>query len=175
MTAHDGTGELPALGGDDAILRCDSAEEVDRVVLALLTQARRSIAVSAPVLDLPAFNAERTARALARFAADNRRNHARVLIDNEQDLMRRNPRLVELCRSLPSFIELRVLPQEYGPLEELVVVADGTGFLRRREPGGTDASASMNAPARCRQLLREFDHRWERGERPRELTVTGLK
>lgn len=175
MADHEGDGPLPTLGGADDVIRCDSPAAIDRFAQALLVQARRSVAVSSPVYDLPAFNTEQTSQGLASLVAASRRNQVRLLLEDEQDFLRRNPRLVELCRSLPSFIQVRVLPREYGPLEELMIVADATGFLLRREAGGSHAGASMNAPARSRRLLREFDHRWERAERSRELTVTGLK
>ncbi|HSD97496.1 MAG TPA: hypothetical protein VLB06_10185, partial [Sulfuricaulis sp.] len=73
-------------------------DDVADFLAGLAESATREIVIFAPQIDGALFNTPRFARALASFAARHRNNLARIVVEDTEQVLRDNDRLVGLCR-----------------------------------------------------------------------------
>ncbi len=140
----------------------------------LLAQARRRIDCYAPRLDLPVFASSAAAETLAHFVVASRQNRIRLLIGDERWFLRHNPRLVELARRFPSFMEVRRPPEELEMPDECFVVVDDAAHFQQPKLDDPRCILITGDRRGAARLQRRFDAEWELGEPLAELFTTGL-
>ena len=149
-------------------------DEVREYLAELAESATREIMIFAPRLDGDLFNSARFARALASFAARHRHNHARIVVEDTEQALRDNDRVVELCRRLSDFIHLHQVGEEHLGIRERFVVVDHRGYLRQQDLEKPDTIAHPRDTREAVLLVRRFNELWDRSEAIASLRTSGL-
>lgn len=158
----------------DAQLLNGAAAFADRAVQ-MVNGARMELALLTQDLDRRLYGSEAFADALRRFVLQHGRTRVRVLVNNTKGAIAGNPRLVELGRSLSSFVEFRELQlARRQAVREEYLVADGRLLLYRETPQDLESRYYGNAPPMARLQLKEFDTLWNESTTAQELRKLGL-
>ena len=149
-------------------------DSIRDAVATLIGQARREIIVFAPQMDAYFFNNSQLARSLASFAARNRNNLARVLVEDATQVLRDNDRIVALCRRLSEFIQMRQVAEEHLGFREMFVIVDGVSYLH--QPDVTEYECVVEPAGRkgAVELRQRFQPMWDRSEPAVGLNTAGL-
>jgi hypothetical protein len=148
--------------------------EVSEFLSGLVESAAREIVVFAPRLDSALFNTARFSRALASFAARHHHNHARIIVEDTEQALRDNDRLVGLCRRLSDFIHMQRVAEEHLGIRIMFVVVDHVGYLLQSDTSKPDCTAAASDPRMAVQLVRRFNGMWDRSEPITSLRAAGL-
>lgn len=146
----------------------------DRIA-SLIESARREIIIFSPQMDAYFFNGSQATRSLASFAARHRYNRARLLIEDAGQSLRDNDRVVELCRRLSEFIQLRQVGEEHLGLREMFVIVDGVSYLHQLDVTEPECVVEPAGRKRAVELRSRFEHMWERSEPAIGLNTAGLR
>jgi len=137
-------------------------EENGIAVVKMAQQCRRAIEIISRNLDPPLFDDSDFLDAAKGMALKNRGLSVRLLVFEPKKIVSRRHRLVDLARSLPTFIEMRVPPVEYKDFNEMVFIADSTGYLHRLYAERYEAKVNFNDKRVARYLVKEFDEMWDK-------------
>lgn len=148
--------------------------EVSDFLATLAENATREIVIFAPRLDGAFFNGSRFARALASFAARHRQNLARIVVEDTEQTLRDNDRLVGLCRRLSDFIHMQQVAEEHLGIREMFMVVDHRGYLYQQDTAKPDCVAHAHDGHEAVLLTRRFNELWDRSEPIVALRATGL-
>ena len=148
--------------------------EVSDFLTELVENATREIVIFAPQLDSSLFNTARFARALASFAARQRHNLARIVVEDTELAIRDNDRLVGLCRRLSDFIHMHQVSDEHIGIREMFVVVDHRGYLHQADSAKPDCIAAAQDSHHGILLARRFNELWDRSEPILSLRSAGL-
>jgi hypothetical protein len=148
--------------------------EIAAQIATLVSQARREIALFAPELEPALFNTAALDHALAGFAIAHRHNRARLLVEDTQQAVRDNPRLVELARRLSEFVELRQVGEAHRGRRELFVLVDRTGYLYQRELARPECQLDLHGRREAIELAQRFQEMWDRSEPIATIRTAGL-
>jgi hypothetical protein len=148
--------------------------EVSDFLAGLVEGATREIVIFAPLLDSALFNTARVSRALASFAARHRHNLARIVVEDTEQAIRDNDRLVGLCRRLSDFIHMHRVAEEHLGIREMFVVVDHAGYLLQADIAKPDCTAAPSDPQQAVRLARHFNELWDRSEPIASLRAAGL-
>ncbi len=136
------------------------AEAVDRV----LGQARRTVRIFAPRLELELLNRATPLEALARLTR-SRHASVRVLLEDSGPAVRSGHGLIDLAQRFPSSIAMRLLgPEDRGRSAAWLVADDSAVVYRPDHQRLADGHMDLQDPRRGPKLARDFDEWWERGE-----------
>ena len=128
-------------------------------LLELAQNAQRELCVQSHHLDAFAYGDAAFVEAVKNMILGNRRAQVRVLL-NDVGPAAKGHRLVDLGRTLSSFIVFRQLSQsDRDNLEDRVIV-DRTRFIERLDPESLDALHYPDAPADSRRRLEDFEQLW---------------
>ena len=108
----------------------------DEMAVALCRSASRYICILSPYLDHAVFDNEELASALSALARSTRQTEVRILIADSRAVVGRGHRLLQLCRRLPSAIQIRRLQEHPDWNGQTVVIRDRDGVLYK--PIGSD-------------------------------------
>lgn len=129
--------------------------------LALMQQARRSLALYSPDLEPWLYNAASIQEACTRLLLQRPRNRLRILIRDSSRAIKEGHRLLNLSRRLSSNCQIRLLNPDYPSPEQAFLLADHSGLLLRSEPAVPTGHVHYNDPGRVRQLQAQFDQAWD--------------
>jgi hypothetical protein len=149
-------------------------DEVSDFLAGLAESATREIVIFAPQIDGSLFNTPRFARALASFAARHRNNLARIVVEDSEQVLRDNDRLVGLCRRLSDFIHMHQVAEEHLGIREMFLVIDHRGYLHQQDIANPDCVADSHNAHDAVLLARRFNELWDRSEPILSLRSTGL-
>ena len=149
-------------------------DEVADFLAGLAESATREIVIFAPQIDGALFNTPRFARALASFAARHRNNLARIVVEDTEQVLRDNDRLVGLCRRLSDFIHMHQVAEEHLGIREMFLVIDHRGFLHQQDVAKPDCVADSHNTHDAVLLARRFNELWDHSEPIPSLHSTGL-
>lgn len=139
---------------------------------ALLRYARRDARLAAPYLDPAIFNTGSVADALSEFVTRHPRNRVRILVEDINQVLRDNGRLVSLVRRLADSIELREVEENERGARDLYFVADRAVCLFQEAADGMDGVVS-HVPREIATRLERFEAAWHRAQ-PVALRTLGL-
>ncbi len=148
--------------------------EISDFLAGLVEGATREIVIFAPHLDEALFNTARFSRALASFAARHRHNLARIVVEDSEQAVRDNDRLVGLCRRLSDFIHMHRVADEHVGIREMFAVVDHSGYLLQEDIAKPDCTVASRDPRQAVQLARRFNELWDRSESIVSLRSAGL-
>ncbi len=149
-------------------------DEVRDSIAQLAESAVREIVIFAPQLDGYFFNTTRASRALASFSARNRHNLVRILVEDTEQALRENDRLVSLCRRLSDFIQIRKVAEEHLGIRELFMTVDHSSYLHQEDSAKPEHLVGLYDTRQTVTLLRRFNEMWDRSEPITALRTTGL-
>jgi hypothetical protein len=147
---------------------------VGEFLAGLAEAATREIVIFAPHLDGSIFNTTRFARALASFAARHRHNLARIVVEDAEQALRDNDRLVGLCRRLSDFVHLHQVTEEHFGIREMFMVVDHRGYLHQEDIAKPECVADPHGIREAVLLARRFNELWDRSEAINSLRASGL-
>ncbi|MDE1958880.1 MAG: GNAT family N-acetyltransferase [Xanthomonadaceae bacterium] len=157
------------------LLETSSRDEIIAAVLALLGDARHTMAFYTRELDPGLLDADPVLEALRELALRGRGAELRLLVQEPLGALREGHRLIALAQRLPSVIRLRV-PIEDNDRQYAAACAlnDVGGYLLRPLGNRYEGQGNTCDPGRQAQLLRYFEQVWERSQpaavlRPLEL------
>jgi hypothetical protein len=159
---------------ESGIQHLHSRVEAHDLMTDMLTQARRRVAIFAPVLDASLFNTSHVARTLASFAAAHRQNLVRLLVENTTQAVHDNGRVVGLCRRFSDFIKMRQVDGDDAGLREMFVIVDDHAYLHQRDIDSPDFLAAVNARRDVRPLMLQYERMWDRGHSIPSILTVGL-
>ncbi len=148
--------------------------EISDFLAVLAENATREIVIFAPRLDGAYFNNSRFARALASFAARHRQNLARIVIEDAEQAIRDNDRLVGLCRRLSDFIHMHQVAEEHLGIRETFMVVDHRGYLHQQDTDKPDCVTHPHDVREAVLLTRRFNELWDCSEPIVALRAAGL-
>ncbi|MCR4300574.1 MAG: hypothetical protein NUV51_03115 [Sulfuricaulis sp.] len=148
--------------------------EIGDFLSMLVENATREVTIFAPLLDDAYFNNSRFARALASFAARHRQNLARIVIEDAEQAIRDNDRLVGLCRRLSDFIHMQQVAEEHLGMREMFIVVDHRAYLHQSDIAKPDCVAHPHDGHEAVLLARRFNELWDRSEPIIALRAAGL-
>ncbi len=143
--------------------------------LALLAEAaQHEVMVFAPQLEARLFNTGRLTAALAHFVAGHRHRRVRFLVEDGAQALHDNERVIDLCRRLSDFVDLRQVGEAHRGLREVFLVTDRRAYLHQED---TARPACVIDPAGRRvalDLATRFEAMWEGSEPVEGLRTAGL-
>src|SRR3989344_6527834 len=132
-------------------------DEVGDFLAVLAESATREIVIFAPQIDGVLFNTPRFARALASFAARHRNNLARIVVEDAEQALRDNDRLVGLCRRLSDFIHMHQVSDEHIGIREMFIVVDHRSYLYQEDTSKHECISHLNDAHQAVMLARRFN------------------
>ena len=159
---------------ESGIQHLRSRVEAHDLMADMLVQARRRIAIFAPVLDASLFNTSRVTQALASFAAARRHNLVRLLVENSAQVVHDNGRIIELCRRFSDFIKIRQVDEDHAGLREMFVIIDDHAYLHQRDLDNPDFLVAVNARRDVRPLILQYERMWDRSHSIPSVLTAGL-
>lgn len=143
--------------------------------LALLAEAaQHELAVFAPQLDARLFNTARLSTALAHFVAGHRQRRVRFLVEDGAQALHDNGRVVDLCRRLSDFVDLRQVGEAHRGLREVFVVADRRAYLHQEDTAKPTCVIDPAGRRVALDLATRFESMWEQSEPVAGLRTAGL-
>lgn len=149
-------------------------QEGSEILAALVENAKREIVIFAPQLDGTLFNSSRIARALASFSARHRHNLARIVVEDAEQAIRDNDRLVGLCRRLSDFIHMHRVSEEHTGIHEMFVVVDHRSYLHQEDIAKHECIVHFHDGHQAVMLARRFNELWDRSEPILSIRCAGL-
>ncbi|MCK9532451.1 MAG: hypothetical protein M0R77_18215 [Gammaproteobacteria bacterium] len=150
------------LGETDEPLHLRTATEHRAVVLAMASQAGRSLCIYTRALDPAVYDSAELAEAISRQVRNSRHAQVRILVRDTARAVREGHALLRLAQQIPSKVQVRVPGADHQDDGQAFVVADGSGFIRRPVAELYAGEANFHAPFAARKLLQYFDETWER-------------
>ena len=115
------------LGRHDEVVRINTREENQLAVSRMVEQCKISIDIISRELDPDLFDRIEFVDAVKKMVLDNSRARVRVLVFEPKKIVSRGHRLVNLARTLSSYIDIRKPTEEHMDFNEMLFIADGTG------------------------------------------------
>ena len=153
---------IGVLGTTDHAFEVDRAEALREVLLALTTQARRTVDIVSRHLDPTLLDRDDFIDALKAVALGSSRAQIRVLVLDPAPVVSHGHQLVELAQRLSSFIQIRVPAPEHREFNEAWLVADKLGYAHRRFSDRFEAMVNFHDPRLATHLTNRFDELWQR-------------
>lgn len=98
----------------------------------------------------------------------------RILVHDSYRAEKMGHRLVDLARRLPSYVQIRKIPRDYGENKESFLIADGMHILYRKYYEDYRGFLHIKAIPLAQQKQSYFDEVWERGKEPTSLRQLSL-
>ena len=141
----------------------------------MVSGAKMEVALLTQELDRRIYGSGIFTESLRRFVLQHSHTKVRVLVNSTQLAIANSPRLVELGRSLSSFVEFReLLPQRQQVIREELLITDGRVALSRETPQDLEAKFYGASPHVGRLRLKTFDTLWDESVPAQELRKLGI-
>lgn len=148
------------LGGQSQTLKLSSAADHNLVATHMASQARRSLYIVCPELDRKIFDQDNFSAALYDLARYSRNSDIRILLSDSTDAIRNSHRIVNLAKRLSSYIQVRLLSNDYASFAEAFLIADKRGIIYQRRAQHYDATAEHHHPRLAQELEKSFIDMW---------------
>lgn len=152
------------LGTTGILLKLTEIAEHQLACLHLAEQAHRTLRIFSYDLDASLFDQQLFIDAVKQLALRGRSSHIQILLQNNERVQKEGHRLVELARKLTSKIEIRHPHSDYIDTTENFIIADTTGYIRRRMHSRYEGEMNFNDPLVTKHLADHFSTIWERSE-----------
>ena len=143
-------------------------------VIELARSARRTIAIFTRDLDPIIFNDREFLDACKDMVLGTRFAHLRILLVDHGRVVKEGSRMMEMCRRLSSFMEIRRPHEDYQDLTEAFVVIDERGILYRKASDRWEGFSDLNDPGQAREKLRLFERIWEKSQVDTDTRQLGI-
>lgn len=157
------------LGESSNKLHLRGVSECKLAALNLANQANRSIYIFTYDLDSQIYNQTDFIDAVKNLAIRSEHSRIRILLQNNEKSQREGHRLIHLWRRLTSKIEVKKPPVDYIDHPENFLLADNTGYLRRKLHTDYEAIVDFSSRLEANKLSIFFNEVWEQSEPDSEL------
>ncbi len=140
----------------------------------LAHSATRTIAIFTRDLDPVIFNDLEFLDACKEMVLSTRFAKLRILLVDNARSVKEGSRMLELCRRLSSFMEIRKPHEDFHDLTEAFTIIDEQGILYRKLADRWEGFADLNDQALAREKLRLFDRIWEKSQVDTETRRLGI-
>ncbi|MGD8910160.1 MAG: GNAT family N-acetyltransferase [Chromatiales bacterium] len=161
--------DLPQLGKTDDLFHLHNEEDHLVHAVAMLRQAKRDLALFTYNLDPLVFDQQAFLEAFKTLALRSRFSRIRILLQDNNLILQRGHRLVELFQRLPTVIEIRRPSEDFIDHPENFLLIDDCGYLHKKSLESYTGIACYHNRHRVNRLLNLFDEAWEYGTPDREL------
>lgn len=157
------------LGADTQPWLFDNESSMLDLMDSMVGQAGQRLWLYDRMLDHERYDRYRFRELVSGLARRHRHSEIRLLIHDDQPLVKRRHQLVELMRRLPSRIELRLVNSDYPHEDEPFIIADREGVVYRHDFTRPSGFAGFADSGRVRLLSENFQRMWNAGRRSLEL------
>lgn len=148
------------LGESRGKISFDGSDALRLAALRMAEQAQHTLKITSRDLDPSLYDNEPFLEAIKNLTLRSRRARLYVLVNNTERAIKNGHRLIELYQRLSTFIEIRVQATRFHDYNQAVLIADETGYIRRRMSDRYEAEADFDAPRIAREMNKEFDEMW---------------
>ena len=148
------------LGEHDQDIDLSTSGENLNAVVSLIKQARKSVYIYTHCLDPKIFNQSACINALKSFVLQNSSSRIHILIREPGRTLRSGHRLISLARHLSSYIEIRVIHEDYASAQDAFLIVDEHGMLQLQEGDRYDGICNFNNPRLSTELSHRFTETW---------------
>ena len=159
---------------DPGIYHCDNLEDRIAALGDVLDQAERELLFYAPRLEGRLVDDPGIQRRLQAFLLASPRHSLRVLVVEAAALVRECPRLLALCRRLPSRCLLRVPDPQADALDESLYCADRHHALHRPPTERTRHLHLATQPLKVSPLKKRVEELWDGSRESEEFRQLSL-
>lgn len=157
------------LGEDTQSWRFDNERSMLDLMDSMVGQAGQRLWLYDRVLDHDLYDRHRFRELVSGLARRHRLSEIRLLIHDDQPLIKRRHQLVELMRRLPSRIELRLINRDYPHEDQPFMLADRQGVVLRHDFTQPSGFAGFADSGRVKLLSENFQRMWGAGRSSLEL------
>ncbi len=157
------------LGADTQPWLFDNESSMLDLMDSMVGQAGQRLWLYDRILDHDRYDRYRFRELISSLARRHRLSEIRLLIHDDQPLVKRRHQLVELMRRLPSRIELRLVNSDYPHEDQPFIIADREGMIYRHDFTRPSGFAGFADSGRARLLSENFQRMWDTGRRSLEL------
>lgn len=141
---------------------------------ALLTLARRELAIFDPDLALLGLNSRPRIALLQAFLDGARDRRLRIAVHDEEHLKHFCPRLMDLLALHHLRVAIHRTEGEAARIEDCFILADAEHFVRRRVARQGRGAVGLNDPQEGRGLYGRFEEIWQSSVPAVSATTSGL-
>jgi hypothetical protein len=142
-------------------VRIEGLAALQGTALELANDAERELAILSYELEPALYDSAEFSEAVSRIARSGRRARVRLLIRENDRLVRHGHALVRLAQQLPSYIEIRRVAYEHRHATHGYMVADDAGVLYLPQTDSFQAKTCPRDRRWARDLLAEFQRLWD--------------
>lgn len=135
----------------------------------MVGQAGQRLWLYDKVLDHDLYDRQKFTELVSGLARRHRLSEIRLLIHDDQPLIKRRHQLVELMRRLPSRMELRLISRANPHEDQPFMLADRQGVVYRHDFTRPSGFAGFADSGRVKILSERFQRMWDTGHNSREL------
>lgn len=172
LLAAQGDTTRPAplkLGSDSQPWLCEDDSSLTDLMDTMVGQANQRLWLYDRVLDHDLYDRHRLRELVSALARHHRLSDIRLLIHDDQPLIKRRHQLVELMRRLPSRIKLKVVNGGQPRDDHPFILADRDGVILRHDFTRPSGFASFADSGRVKLLSETFQRMWDSGRHSVEL------
>lgn len=152
------------LGETSAPVKLESSDDHRAALVAMSTQATRSLHILSHALDRRVYDDAPFIEAMTQLALRSPQCKVSILVRDTNDMIRNGHRIIEAMRRLPSRMQLRKVAPDFQSNSDEFVVADEAGVLVRRVATRYEGSVTFNAKKEARELVKHFNEVWRPSE-----------
>lgn len=150
------------LGEDSEDILLDSMEDNHQAALSLVSQAEHTLEIFTRDLEPRIYNHLDFSDVVKELALKNRNVKIRVLVIDPDFAIKYGHSLITLSRRLTSYIEIRIVHEDYASIPEAYLIVDHRGVLHRKLASRYEGTVNFNLPMRATDHLRLFNEIWEK-------------
>lgn len=150
------------LGEDKTRYLLKTRDDNRQAALILARQASRKLDIFTPDMEAALYDNDEFIDAVTRLALGSPHARIRILTSDIEPAIKYGHRLIETSRQLSSYIEIRLVHEDYRNSLEGYLLADDNGLLLRNVASRFEGSWSLHAPMEVRRRRDQFETIWER-------------
>lgn len=127
----------------------------------MVAQGTRSLQLLCWDLEPQLLDNEQSYDAFSKFARQNRLSKIQVLLQDNRQIIRHGHRLLDLCRRLPSHMEIRKISEEFSEVEEFILTVDQRNIIFRENNAQRNFVCAPNALALAKEKSNFFNDLWK--------------
>lgn len=158
------SGPAWTLGEDSGSYPLPDLAAFSDALLHLLPQTRRSVIIQAPELDTPWLGDQAIGNLLGRHLRHHPRFRLQLLFNDARRAVRQGHHLIRLAQQFPSYFDLRRAQPDDQRNAAWLILDERALISRDDAQRFRDGTACPNAPLAARNLLRDFEDRWQRAQ-----------
>lgn len=171
----DATTKQPfCTGKDDSTWLFSTLEECQALARTLLLQAKNKIDIYSHDLEHELYDEAQIVDYISSVARAHPASEVRILITNEQTIVKRHHHLVSLAERIPSKISLKICDSTYPNQTSSFLIADRYMVLYREDRQLFEGFVNFKAAGRVKALRDDFDAMWQHAKESKEFGTFGL-